>query len=240
MSPLSPGQDTSLTSAPAPSTLLPWLLRRRGGPQLGLLLAVVAIAVGVLVQSPSIEHLLEEGGFVESATLWLYMAAVLTLLIGGRAVLPLADIGAGSVLLLAMAAREADLHKELVGTSILKMRFYLNGPALGQLALAAAVLVPIALSGLWLLRRHGRRWLTAPLRWTPAMVTLFTMGVALVFAKIMDRTPATLGELGLLRSVPEVVVHVMLALEEILELGLPLFAILALLQGRAQARPQPA
>ena len=73
-----------------------------------------------------------------------------------------------------------------------------------------------------------------------AVVAILTLVLVMVFAKIMDRTPATLDEMHLLQHTPQTLVYVMLSLEEILEFALPLFATVALLQCRLLGQRQHA
>ncbi len=213
------------------------LQHRLAGLYFALALAALAVAVGLALPHATVVALMQEYGSVETATLWLYMGAIVALLLGGVGVLPLADLAAGALLLAAMAAREAELHTETFGISILKLRFYLDAPW-QHVAIALAILLPVAASAAWLLLRHCRRWPLAPLRWTPPMVTLAAMLAAMVFAKVMDRTPNTLSSLGL-PVLPLGVLAVMQSLEEVLELGLPLFPVLALLQARLRRAPSP-
>lgn len=219
----------------------PWLAAASRGFGIWMAWAVVALAilVGLAIPDWISPDFLAEGGFVERATIWIYGAAVACTLALRWPGMSRRDMAAAGLLLLAMAAREADLHKAMFGTSILKSRFYLNADELLPVLGALAVLLPIVLAGLWLLARHGRRWLRAPSQWTAPMVSVTTLAVAMVFAKIMDRTPDTLDQLGLLEQTSQTVLYVMLSLEEVLEFALPLFAITALVQCRLLGRRPP-
>lgn len=191
---------------------------------------VIAIVVGLLVPQVIPLQFLQESGFVERSTVWVYGAAVLCVLIcHGRAAA--LDAVSASILLLAMAMRELDLHSALFGISILKSRFYIDAPW-WQIAVALTILLPIVASGVWLAKRHARRWLAPLSRWNGPMVTLALLVGATVFAKIADRTPASLGEWGVQQYVPQGLLYVLLSLEEILEWTLPALAIVAALQVR--------
>ncbi|MFT3721384.1 hypothetical protein [Pseudorhodoferax sp.] len=198
---------------------------------LALGIAALAAVVGMLVGHGVPLGLLQEDGPVERATIWAYLAAVLALPMLRWPGMPRRDTIAACVLLLALAAREADLHKAMFGISILKSRFYLHG-ALDQILAALGVLLPIACAGLWLAVRHGRRWLGPPARWSAPVATVAVLVGTMVFAKVLDRTPETLGQLHLREHLPQAALYVMLALEEILELALPVLALLAILQCR--------
>lgn len=199
---------------------------------MGLGFVALAVVVGLLIPAWLSPDLLTEEGLVERSTLWVYGLAVACALLVRWPAMPRRDMAATGLLLLAMAAREADLHKALFGTSILKSRFYLDATELLPVLTALALLLPIVLAGVWLLVRHGRRWLRAPARWSAPMVSVTVLVGAMVFAKVMDRSPVTLDQFGLLQHTPQALLYVMLALEEILEFALPLFAIVAMLQCR--------
>ena len=230
------GQTTPRASAP-PSSLL---ASRWFAVWVALAFVALALAVGLLIPHWISPDILAEDDLVEDGTLWVYGLAIACALLVRWPGMPRRDTAAAGLLLLAMAAREADLHKAMFGMSILKSRFYLDATSAWPVLAALAVLVPIVAAGLWLLTRHGRRWLQAPGRWNAPMVSVTTLVLVMVFAKIMDRTPATLDEMHLLQHTPQTLVYVMLSLEEILEFALPLFATVALLQCRLLGQRQHA
>ena len=192
--------------------------------------AAIAIVVGLLVPQVIPLQFLQESGFVERSTVWVYAAAIVCVLACHGRAAPLEAVSA-SLLLLAMAMREMDLHSALFGISILKSRFYIDAPW-WQIAVALAILLPIVAAAAWLAKRYLRRWLTPLSRWNAPMVTLAMLIGTLVFAKIADRTPASLAEWGVQEYVPQALLHVLLSLEEILEWTLPALAIVAALQLR--------
>lgn len=220
------GQATSRASA-VPSSLL---ASRWFAVWVALAFVTLAIAVGLLIPGRISPDILAEDELVENGTLWVYGLAVACTLLVRWPGMPRRDVAAAALLLVAMAAREADLHKAMFGISILKSRFYLDATSVWTVLAALAVLLPIVLAGLWLLTRYGQRWLQSPSRWSAPMVSVTTLVLVMVFAKIMDRTPATLGEMQLLQHTPQTLIYVMLSLEEILEFSLPVFATVALLQ----------
>jgi hypothetical protein len=212
------------------------LADRRAALVLALAAAALAVVLGLATAGAGAERLLEEGGPVETATFYLYLAAVAVLAAVRLPSLPGLEKAAVSLLLVAFAAREADLHVSLFGTSILKASFYHRHATPGQIVLALAILVPVALSFVLLLRRHGPRWLSAPSRWPAPVVTVTTFLALMVISKSFDRLPAVLVELRVIDAMPTAVRSVLLALEEVLELALPLLAMVAVMQGR-QPRP---
>lgn len=222
--------------APTPTSLL---AQPRFALWLALAIAALAVVVGLLVPHWIALSFIEEEGPVERGTVWVYLAAFLSVPLLRWRGMSAADALAACVLLAAMAAREADLHTALFGISILKSHFYLHAPA-GQIAVALCVLAPIVVAGLWLMVRHAHRWRMPPQRWSAPVATLTVLVATMVVAKVLDRTPDTLGQLHLRVLVPQAAIYVMLALEEIFEFALPVYAILAVLQCRWLALRQNA
>jgi hypothetical protein len=197
---------------------------------LAAVFALAALAVGPLIPAVLPANVLEEGGLVESSTVFLYLAAVacvtMTRLPGLRSV----DKVALCIVLLSLAAREADLHKAMFGISILKTRFYNRYGSAEQVLLALLTLAPTVLSLLWLIRRGARRWWGAlGLRRAPAL-TVMTFFVIILLAKVFDRMPVTLIGMGLMSSVPSTLGILLESFEEIFEMMLPLLVMLAVTQ----------
>ncbi|AEG92030.1 hypothetical protein [Ramlibacter tataouinensis] len=199
-----------------------WLL-----PALGML---AAIAAWLALPAPRLALLLEEGQLLENLTVWAWGAAVLVLLAlavlrpGGRATaLALALVS------LLFAARELDLHKDLTGTSVLRVSWYLKGPFTAAHALSLAVLAAFAAALLYLVWRHGR---TLWRRWRqgePAAAATVAFLATLVLSKLLDRTASVLAEdFGLPLSLSAAVL--VQGWEEVLELVLPLVAAVAAAQ----------
>jgi membrane-associated phospholipid phosphatase len=206
--------------------------------------AAIAVAVGLCTPDFLPLSFLQEDGPVERSTIAVYLAAAALVLAVRVPGLARIDKAAMCIVLLALAAREADLHSAVYGMSILKARFYNQFASASQIAGALAMLAPIALSVAWLLRRYVSVPWASPARrkWWPATMTALTFVAVIVVAKCLDRLPATLLDFGLVDQVPLIARTLFLSLEEILELALPLLAILALAQarlGRRHDRPLP-
>ncbi|HEX2542456.1 MAG TPA: hypothetical protein VHM00_15400 [Caldimonas sp.] len=198
--------------------------------------AALAVAIGLATSTLVPLDFLEEGGPVETATVYLYVLAAACVLLARLPSLRRVDKAAIGIVLIAFAAREADLHVSLFEFSILKASFYHRHATPGQIVAALAILLPVVLSFLLLLRRHGGLWLAAPSRWRAPVVTVTTFVVLMLATKVFDRMPAVLVELRILDAMPAALRNVLLALEEVLEMALPLLAILAVVQGRLPAR----
>lgn len=204
------------------------LMHPRTAPTAALAVAGLAVIIGIAIPSWIPLHFVEEGGAIETVTLYAYLVAVVGINLLHRPGISRLDLVAASIVLVAMGAREADLHTSMYGISILKSRFYLDAPPHRILG-ALTVLAPIALAICWLLSRYGRYWLLAPGRWSAAATTMAWMIGIMVIAKMFDRAPVVLGLTG---QAPSEVLHVLLSLEELLELSLPGFALLAMAQCR--------
>lgn len=173
-----------------------------------------------------------EGGPVENGTLVLYLVAALLVLKMRPPAWSARDVGALCVVLLALAAREADLHVSLFGgISILKARFYSSGTLL-HIVLAMAVLAIFGVAAVWLARRLQRVWTDALLRrrWRPAARTVAAFVIAFVTAGALDQLQAVLADSDALAYVPATLRYLMLSMEEVLEFALPVLAVLGLLQ----------
>ena len=200
---------------------------------------LLAVLVGLATPHLIPLDFLQEGGPIETGTIFLYIVALLVVLLVKMPEVSRTDRLAIGVVLVALAAREADLHTSLFGISVLKARFYnrLGSPA--QIAAALAMLMPIGLSVLWLVVRHGKRWFSAPSTWTTTMATIAVFIAALVLVKAVDRLPDTIPALGIAERVPETLLYVLLSVEEIFELALPALAVMAVVQTRGLFPAQP-
>lgn len=198
---------------------------------LGLVAAfsVAAAVIGLALPAPLAGSLVEEGGPVESSTIVLYLVAVAALAFR-RGSIGWPDKAALAVVLLACAAREADLHKDLFGMSILKARFYTDFAAPWQIAVALGAMLPVGVAVWWLLVARRRAWFVRPARWTPAVATAVAFIAVLVLSKVLDRLPDTLVGWHLVTSLSEPARLFLQAWEELLELALPVLALCGIVQ----------
>lgn len=199
------------------------------------LVVVVLLVISQMISHESAEAMFAETGRVERASEWLWLLLAATLLVLLRPWTM--AVWGGVVLCLFGAAREADLHKELTGYSVLKPGFYLDSayPLGQQLIAGAIVLLVLASAGVVCWRLVGKlRSMGRPI---PAWVygVVFTVGV-LVGSKVLDRSPAILRE-DFSVEVPERVLSAGLALEEGLEAWLPMLILGVVLCYVYAARP---
>jgi len=213
---------TRLTQLLAGQGLGLWLL---GG------FVVAATGVGMNMPLTIGPGLLLEGGAVENGTLVLYVIAALLVLRMRPPAWSWRDASALCVVLLALAAREAHLHMMLFDIGMLKTHIDSVGTST-QIVLAIAVLGTVGVAAIWLARRLGGVWRSALLRrrWRPAAHTVAAFGVALLTAGSLDQLQAMLADGNVLPYVPATLRYLMLSMEEVLELALPVLAMLGLLQ----------
>lgn len=128
-----------------------------------------------------------------------------------------------TILLFAMGARELEWHKALTGGNMLKPRFYLGRATAGAKLFAAIVVLLVAISGIYLVRRHLLemwRWLR---RRQPLGITAATFVVVLVVSRVADKSH--FGD-----ALSPSIVAATLVIEEMLELVLPLLVLLGAFQ----------
>jgi hypothetical protein len=212
------------------------LANRRSAVFVGLVCASAAVVLGLGTSTFVPVDFMEEGGPVEVATAWLYLVAFAVVLLIRLPGLTGLDKAAICLLLLAFAAREADLHASLFEVSILKASFYRRHGTPGQIAVAHVH--PAA----------GAVFLPAAAQATRCSLARRAVELARPRGHADDLRRADAGGQGVrphaggdrraadLEAMPDRVRHVLLALEEVLELALPLLAILAIVQGRLPAR----
>jgi hypothetical protein len=204
-----------------------------------VLLGVVgALALWVVLPPEPLMRILAEGGPVELPTALLYLLLALALLLPRSIDIRLRL--ALAVSFATFAAREFDLHKEWTGKSVLKVSFYLGDAPAHQKVVALSVLAVIAVSVLYLLRRHALATWRALRAGHPVAVTIAWFMATIVVSKVLDRSVNLLIEDFGVPVGPSV--HALVsAVEEVSELVLPLLAALALLQhvgGADRAAPR--
>ncbi len=88
--------------------------------------SLAALVSWMAMSSESMIRFVRENGPIENLTLVVYIVAIALILYSGRTVLTVKTRAAIVILLAYMFMREADLHKSLSGTSILKIKFWLG------------------------------------------------------------------------------------------------------------------
>ena len=188
-----------------------------------LLAALFAVLLWLSMDPPQVMHVMREGGPIEGMTEILYFSA---LWLSPRAAGEWRTTLALSVMLAAAGAREMDLHKHWTGTSVLKVSFYLRDAPLHQKIVAFVILALIAAAAIDLLRRHGQAlWQRLKAR-EPVACSIALFFVTMAISKVLDRSINVLAEdFGIASSAS--VLALVSALEETVELALPVMAGLA-------------
>lgn len=205
----------------------------------GLWPVLVAVALALVwaecLPRATVLDLIHEEGPVELLTTLLYLFAAVALWCVQR---PLQGAGtrlALTVMLLAFAAREQDLHKAFTGSSVLKVSFYLHDHPLHQKLVALPILAVIAATTLWLLSRYARPMWQGLRQARPLAITVAIFFVTLVATKVIDRSFAILAEdFGVHMS--DQLDTILSALEEVVECSLPLIVVAGLVQHQRERK----
>lgn len=191
-----------------------------------LLAALLAVLMWLSLAPAQVMHVMREGGPIEGMTEILYFVLAAALWLSPLAVGERRTTLALSVILAAAGAREMDLHKHWTGTSVLKVSFYLRDAPLHQKIIAFVILALIAAAAIHLLRQHGKAlWLRLKAR-EPVACSIALFFITMVISKVLDRSINVLAEdFGISSSAS--VLALVSALEETVELALPVMAGLA-------------
>ena len=201
--------DMQSPAAGLSSTKSSWFL------VIGAALASLCLMIALFPASDgdSTHWIIDEGGLVETMTAVFYALAIVTFVTKGGLGLPMLR-GHAIVLILAfLLARELDLHKQFTTMGIFRIEFYRSAEvAAGEKAVVIGFLVLLGLAVarmLWDLDRFvwGLR------DRSPAMIA--------------DGSASKLGNLGY--EIGPDLDHTLTKVEEILELGIPVFALIAIL-----------
>ena len=190
---------------------------------------VCATGVWAILPAEQVMWLMREEGVVETTTSAVFFALALGLLWWRPAQDDRRSWLAMAVLCAAAGAREIDWHKAWTGKSMLKVSYYLGPAPWGQKLVALALVLLVAASALYLWRRHARRLWQAMQAGQPDAGTVATLVATTVITKLLDRSVNVLAEDFGVATSPSTRALVS-ALEETMELGLPLMVALALRQ----------
>lgn len=194
-----------------------------------LITCVLALLSSLTLNYDFLFQFVDEGGFIETLTVVFYFIAALFALFYPQKTIRLDSRIAIAILMLAMLAREADLHK-ILGMSMLKIKFWLTGESsISDKILAAIILLFLAFSLYILIRRSAKTWLLDLKLGKTYAVTLFIFFAVLVISKIIDRSVNMIYEITNWMA-PIWVVAIQLPQEEYLECLLPLLIIVAITQ----------
>ena len=191
---------------------------------IGMFLAAVAAS---LLPAETGAALVREHGPVEMATALLYLPTILWLILRSFRDYPQWHLTAGSMVTL-LLLRELDAHARFTTMGVLKSRYYLSPdvPA-GEKAVVSALMILILIVGLRFVWRSAPSFFRAlRRRHAPALAVAAAIGTAVV-SKTLDSLS------GPVRFLLKPLYHdsktYLRVYEEIFELAIPLFILLALL-----------
>jgi hypothetical protein len=200
-------------------------------PALKIVAFTMALAMAVWLSMPTeaVRWLMREEGPVETTTAVLFFLLAL----GLYWLRPEQDDRCSwlsmAILCAACGAREMDWHRAWTGKSVLKISFYLGPAPMHQKLVVLAALMLVAVCAIHLLRRHALRLWRGMRASEPVAVTVATLLVTTGITKILDRSVNLLAnDHGIVATPP--IRALVSALEESMELGLPLMVTLALWQ----------
>jgi hypothetical protein len=202
-------------------------------PYTAVLLAVAVLLAAwvfwALWPSVLVAAAMSEGGHVENLTVAGYgIAAAAAWVLRDRRWRPGLAM-ALVVVLLAFGARELDWHRSWTGVSVLKLSFYFGSHSIASKLMSAMLVGIVAVA-----MAYVALWGAGPLRNAlrqrrPVAITVATFLVVMVVSKLIDRSLNLFLEIaGRQFDLSERARQ--LALEESLELLLPVFVVVALLQ----------
>lgn len=196
---------------------------------------VFALSCWLLLSAVQLEAFFSEMGPIERASPPLYFVGGIGMWLFRRRGDNLCIWLALSCVIVAFGAREMDLHKSLTGFSVLKLSYYFHSVPWWHKALAACAVLPVLGSMGYLLVVAVRSMPRALRRGDSSAMTVLVFVSTLVISKVLDRSVNVLSEdFGL--SVSEALRTCALALEETLELSLPVLFMVGLLQWREERR----
>lgn len=195
-------------------------------------LVLAAFAVGIdAILKPANASLTREGGALELASAGFYFVAIATLVVrSGRP-----GLWQSAVILAAMGLRELDADKRFTSEGILSTKIFVYDTPLWEKIVAAAVLgllifaIVTLLAKSWTALRAGLR---SGERWT-----LYLAGAAVltVVSKSIDGLARKLAPYDI--SISEGTSATTGRIEEVLELGIPILLIMAILETARRSRP---
>lgn len=171
------------------------------------------------------EYYLSEGGPIQvfSAAFYLIIVVVLFREAGMQFV---AEHFYFALLPLAMCLRELDFHTHFTSMSMTRLSFYLSGQVpMAEKLFAVVALAVLGLATLLMLRRHTGSFLAGLRRFDAAPVALALAVASAVVSKTLDGAARKLEPFGI--EIGASVNFLLLVLEEVLELGIPIFMAIA-------------
>lgn len=206
------------------------------------LLGLAALIVASMGISPdSRQWFLQEHGPIEWLSAAGYFVCLLALMGMPKERKPAAAMAIGAILVI-FGLRELDFHARFTTMGIFKSRFYISPevPVLEKIIGAAALLI-LAGAMAYVVKRHFRSFIRGVRRLEPGPFSGLITIALLVFTKTVDGLPRKLDGLGL--PSPEALERFSWIVEEVLEMGIPIFMLIGILaelpeDRKASRRPE--
>lgn len=193
--------------------------------------------LSLLLEGSARDFLIEEGGLIESASAFGHLLCVAIILYkGGLSYLK--QYHYVVLLIVFFMLRELDFNAKFTTMGIFKTRFYISNSVLLVEKIVGAMVILLLLYLIFkMVHRHSREFLLGLKNYSVVSIGIFMAIVLIVVSKSLD---------GLCRKFKEFDVEIskqinmhLTALEEILELGLPIILILTVIAYFNQKDVQP-
>lgn len=194
-----------------------------------LITCLLALFSSLVLDYEFLFQFVDEGEFIESLTLIFYFIAAIFVLFYPKSTIQLTSRIAIAILMIAMLAREADLHK-VFGMSMLKIKFWITSESTVIHKFLAVLILLFLIYAIYILIRNGvKSWLADFKNNQNYAITIFIFFVVLIVSKIIDRSVNMIYEMTSWIA-PTWVIAIQLPLEEYLECLLPILIIIAIVQ----------
>ncbi len=201
------------------------------------MLILLLFLLSLLLEGSARDFLIEEGGLIESASAFGHFLCVAIILYkGGLSYLK--QYHYVVLLIIFFMLRELDFHAKFTTMGIFKTRFYISDSVLLVEKIVGVMVILLLLYFIFkMVHRHSREFLLGLKNYSVVSIGIFMAIVLIVVSKSLD---------GLCRKFKEFDVEIskqinmhLTALEEILELGLPIILILTVIAYFNQKDVQP-
>ncbi len=203
------------------------------GRYFALMAGLLAIQLLIIILNPSdvgghLNPLFRESGPIEELSPICYALCMVLIVALGGAKFAFTRALSLMVALLAMMLRELDFHTRFTVMSITKTRFFLSGDVpLQQKVLAFLALALIGLAVLHVIFAHGRAFVARLRRFDPVGVAAALSIAMILLSEGLDGAYNTLAKIGLPITIAQG--EFLEKVEETAEMGIPIFAALAIL-----------
>jgi hypothetical protein len=198
------------------------------------LLALLLYAL--LLNEDSRNSLIKEGGFVESASALGYLLCAIFAACKGKIVF-LKKYHYFFTLLVFFTLRELDLHDKFTTMGIFKTIFYISDKVPFIEKLIGAIVVGVLLYVVFIiLHRHFKQFWLGMKRHSPPAIGVLIAVILIFMSKLIDGIGRKLNTFGI--ELSDFAIAYMEAMEEIIELGIPIFIFISFLTYFMQIKAQ--